>query len=71
MAPQTEPKKRYAEPAASMVAVYDGQDCIGTIKVGGRGDAVAYNAKGKRLGFFSVRAGGGCSFKKLKAARCH
>jgi hypothetical protein len=39
------------------LAVYDGQECLGTIKVGA-GKAIAFDPRGKRLG----------SFPSLKAA---
>jgi hypothetical protein len=58
MAQQIAPKKHRAKPAqASLLAIYDSQECLGTIRVGVRGDAVAYDAKGKRIGTFaSVQA---------------
>jgi hypothetical protein len=39
------------------LAVYDGQECIGKIKVAEDGKAVAFDPNGKRLGsFLSVKA---------------
>jgi len=40
------------------LAVYDGRECTGTIKVADDGTAVAFGASGKRLG----------AFRSLKAA---
>lgn len=34
------------------LAVYDGQECLGTIKVADDGTARAFDAHGKRLGSF-------------------
>jgi hypothetical protein len=45
-------KKRGDKPTASMVSIYDGRVCVGAIKVGLRGDAVAHDTKGKRIGCF-------------------
>jgi hypothetical protein len=58
MAPQTAQKKRPTKPAqASLLAIYDGQTCLGSIRVGVRGDARAYDVNGKRMGAFaSVKA---------------
>jgi hypothetical protein len=54
MAPHIAPKKHRAKPAqASLLAIYDGQNCVGTIRVGVRGDAVAYDPDGKRVGCFA------------------
>lgn len=65
MAPQVAPKKRRAKPGwASLLAVYGGQTCLGSIRVGVRGDAVAYDAKGKRLGCFRSAQAATAAFKK-------
>jgi hypothetical protein len=64
MAPQTARKVRPAKPAqASLLAVYDGQNCVGTIRVGPRGDAVAHDAKGKRIGSFSSATSAAAALK--------
>lgn len=34
------------------LSIYDGQDCIGTIKVADDGKATAFDQRGKRLGSF-------------------
>jgi hypothetical protein len=47
-----------ATPRTRDLSVYDGQECIGRIKVTDDGKAVAYDPNGKRLG----------SFPSLKAA---
>jgi hypothetical protein len=70
MAPQTAPKKRRGRPAqASLLAVYDGQDCVGTVRVGVRGDAVAYGADGKRIGSFSSAAMAAAALKRSDAVK--
>ena len=35
------------------LAIYDGQDLVGTVKVADTGNATAYNADGKRVGVFT------------------
>jgi hypothetical protein len=35
-----------------VLSVYDGQDCVGTIKVAGDGEARAFDQCGKRVGKF-------------------
>jgi hypothetical protein len=68
MAPQTAPKKRRGRPAqASLLAVYDGRDCVGTVKVGTRGDAVAYDASGKRIGSLVSEQAAMVAFRKAGA----
>jgi hypothetical protein len=50
-------RRKAAKPAvARVLSVYDGQECIGTVKVRD-GTAAAYDARGKRLGsYVSVQA---------------
>lgn len=50
--------KRAAKPGtARSLAIYDGHDCIGTIEELTDGQALAFDANGKRLGSFpSVKA---------------
>jgi hypothetical protein len=68
MAPQNAAKKRGAKLAqASLLAVYDGRDCLGTVKVGPRGDAVAYDASGKRIGSFASEQAAMVAFRKAGA----
>jgi hypothetical protein len=70
MAPQIAPKKRRTKPAqALLLAIYDGQDCLGTIRVGVRGDVVAYDAKGKRLGSFASAQAASAAFKASAAVK--
>jgi hypothetical protein len=65
MPPKTAPISRRAKPAqASLLAVYDGQDCVGSVRVGVRGDAVAYGADGKRIGSFSSAATAAAALKR-------
>jgi hypothetical protein len=67
MSPQLAPRKQ--QPAqASLLAIYDGQNCLGTIRVGVRGDAVAYDANGKRIGAFASAQAATAAFKKCAAA---
>ncbi len=40
------------KPRARELAVYDGQECVGTIKVADDGNAVAFDRNGKRRGSF-------------------
>jgi hypothetical protein len=50
-------RRKAAKPAvARVLSVYDGQECVGTVKVRD-GAVVAYDARGKRLGsYVSVQA---------------
>jgi hypothetical protein len=50
-------RQKAAKPAvARILSIYDGQECIGTVKVRD-GTAAAYDARGKRLGsYVSVQA---------------
>jgi hypothetical protein len=57
-------KKPAAKPTASMVSVYDGQTYLGSVRVGGHGDAVAYDADGKRIGSFPSERAAMAAFKK-------
>jgi hypothetical protein len=57
-------KKRDAKPTASIVSVYDGQTYLGSVRVGGHGDAVAYDADGKRIGSFPSERAAMAAFKK-------
>jgi hypothetical protein len=41
-----------APPRMRELALYDGQECIGTIKVADDGSARAFDRRGKRLGLF-------------------
>jgi hypothetical protein len=67
-APKIVAKSRRAKPAqASLLAVYDGRDCLGTVKVGPRGDAVAYDASGKRIGSFASEQAAMVAFRKAGA----
>jgi hypothetical protein len=69
-APKIVAKSRRAKPArASLLAVYDGQDCVGTVRVGVRGDAVAYGADGKRIGSFSSSATAAAALKRSDAVK--
>jgi hypothetical protein len=54
MAPQIAPKERRANASASTVAVYDGRDCIGTIKRAPKGDSVAYDDPGQAPRLISI-----------------
>ncbi len=47
------------------LAVYDGRDCIGTIKVAADGQAVAFDRDGKRLGKFPTYTAASAVFDKL------
>jgi hypothetical protein len=70
MPPKIVPKSRRAKPAqAALLAVYDGRDCLGTVKVGTRGDAVAYDADGKRIGNFSSAATAVAALKRSDAVK--
>ena len=40
------------KPRAREIAVYDGQECIGTIKLADDGNAIAFDRHGKRRGCF-------------------
>lgn len=53
------------------LAVYDGQACMGTIKVADDGTAVAFGARGKRLGTFRSLKAASAAFdqKPLKRRR--
>jgi hypothetical protein len=68
MAPQIAPKKRPTESAqASLLTIYDGQTCLGSIRVGVRGDAVAYSVDGKRIGSFPSEQAALAAFNKASA----
>jgi hypothetical protein len=41
-----------ATPRTRELFVYDGQECLGTIKVAEDGKAVAFDQRGKRVGSF-------------------
>jgi hypothetical protein len=46
-----------APPCMRELALYDGQECIGTIEVADDGEALAFDQRGKPLGSFqSVKA---------------
>jgi hypothetical protein len=51
------------------VAVYDGQNLVGTVKVASDGKAVAYDARGKRLGSFPTFQAASAAFEKPSTAR--
>jgi hypothetical protein len=53
------------------LAVYDGSECMGTIKVADDGTAVAFGASGKRLGAFRSLKDASAAFdqKPLKRRR--
>jgi hypothetical protein len=44
--------KHRTKSATRSLSLYDGTTLIGTIKIGSRGNAVAYNVTGKRIGSF-------------------
>jgi hypothetical protein len=56
-------KRRTKSATGSLLSLYDGQDCVGTIKVGPRGKVVAYDAKGKRIGSFRSLQDARAAFK--------
>jgi hypothetical protein len=46
-------RRNAAKPAAARIlSIYDGQECVGTVKVTSKGEAVAYDPGGKSLGRF-------------------
>jgi hypothetical protein len=48
---RTASRRNAAKPAAARIlCICDGQECIGTVKVIGSGEAVAYDPGGKSLG---------------------
>jgi hypothetical protein len=63
---QSAPRKQHTKPTdvASTVSVYDGETYLGSIRIGGRGDAVAYSADGKRIGSFPSERAAMAAFKK-------
>jgi hypothetical protein len=61
---QAASRRKAAKPAmARILSVYDGRECVGTVKVRD-GAAVAYDAKGKRLGSFSSVQAAQAAFKQ-------
>jgi hypothetical protein len=57
------------QPAKSReVSVYDGQECIGTIKVNNDGQARAFDARGNRLGSFPSLTAACAAFKPSEQA---
>ncbi|MDR3420131.1 MAG: hypothetical protein P4L80_02635 [Xanthobacteraceae bacterium] len=56
-----------ASPRKRELSVYDGQDCIGTIKVADDGSAVAYR-RGKRIGSFSSFEAASAAFDSQSTA---
>jgi hypothetical protein len=50
------------------LSLYDGQECLGTIKVAEDGTARAFDARGKRLGSFpSLKAASAALDQRLNA----
>jgi hypothetical protein len=50
------------------VAVYDGQECIGTIKIGDEGQTRAFDARCKHLGLFPTLTAAYAAFKPIEQA---
>jgi hypothetical protein len=49
------------------LAVYDGTDLVGTIKIASDGKSTAHNAHGKRLGIFPSQRAASAALNKLAA----
>ena len=61
--PQSTAKRRTKPATGSLLSLYDGTTLVGTIRVGVRGDAVAYGPTGKRIGAFASAEDAKAAFK--------
>ena len=65
---RTRPAKRKRAPTCRReVAVYDGQDLLGIVKIAGH--AIAYNPDGKRVGIFASLEAATAALDKSRARR--
>jgi hypothetical protein len=61
--PPSTAKRRAKSATGSLLSLYDGTILVGTIRVGIRGDAVAYGPTGKRIGAFASAEDAKAAFK--------
>ena len=63
----TKSRRAPTRPSRRELALYDGMDWIGTIKIAADDKSVAYDTRGKRLGSFPNFEAASAAFPKPKA----